>query len=174
MRLTKYDREAFIKAVMDDVPSTNYNEIAEKEIRHAFYRAAPVAAQGLYDDPILRRKYLSTHFVALPGVLQNFSAYLYDEAALNAMRPRLRELDGLATGQKEARAQLEGQVTAAINACTTLKMALERLPEFEKYLPADRDGKTNRSMPVIANLIAGLTEAGWPKDKPLKSGTEGV
>ena len=38
------------------------------------------------------------------------------------------------------------------------------LPEFEKYLPADEQ-KALRSVPVVANLVADFTKAGWPKDK---------
>lgn len=34
------------------------------------------------------------------------------------------------------------------------------LPEFAKYLPQERDGKVIRSMPVIANLVADLMQAG--------------
>lgn len=32
-------------------------------------------------------------------------------------------------------------------------------------LEEERDGKVIRSMPVIANLVADLTAAGWPKGK---------
>ena len=48
---------------------------------------------------------------------------------------------------------------------TRYEQALEILPEFAKYLPQERDGKVIRSMPVIANLVADLMQAGWPKDK---------
>lgn len=33
MRLTKYDKEAIVKAVVDDIPTVDYDEIASKKAR---------------------------------------------------------------------------------------------------------------------------------------------
>lgn len=87
MRLTKHDREAFVRAVMQDVPNTD---------------------------------------------------------TCNALKAKL---------------------TAAIAACFTLKQAKERLPEFVKYLPTDRDSTGTSNLPAVANLVADLVQLGWPKDK---------
>ena len=39
------------------------------------------------------------------------------------------------------------------------------LPEFEKYLPAERDVTGTVNLPV-ANVLAELTNLGWPKGEP--------
>lgn len=46
--------------------------------------------------------------------------------------------------------------------CSTLKTAKERLPEFEKYLPTERGTTGTINLPV-ANTVADLINAGWPK-----------
>lgn len=58
---------------------------------------------------------------------------------------------------------LRKQLTAVIAACTTLKQAKEALPEFIKYLPEEPGNPVDRTLPVVGNLVADLSKAGWPK-----------
>lgn len=81
----------------------------------------------------------------------------------------MRELKSAWDAQTASRNALESKLNAIIGGCTTLKQAMERLPEFVKYLPQERGGKVISTLPAIANVVADLTAAGWPKDKPLKA-----
>lgn len=164
MRLTNSDRDAFVRAVMDDVPKTDYSEQAMKLCEEAFLKAADPRLLAVYNDPKLRDR-LEGRYVALPGYLQNFYHRLVDDKTLTALRSQLEELANKHREQVESRSKLETQLRGAIYGCTTLKQAKEVLPEFEKYLPQERDGKVIRSMPVVANLVTDLMNAGWPKDK---------
>lgn len=161
MKLTKSDREAFVAAVMDDVPQIDYDELAEKRATEIITAAYPAPVKAIYDDKKLR-EYINTQYVGLPGCLQNFygpknfGAELYENEELNALSEKKRAQDA-------AYQALRLDVTAVINSCPTLKVAKERLPEFEKYLPADRDGSGLANLPAVANVVAGLTKAGWPK-----------
>lgn len=75
---------------------------------------------------------------------------------------QLVEIGVLAIEQNKVRAALENQVSGIISTCSTLKTAEERLPEFKKYLPADRGGSGLANL-LVANVLAELMNAGWPK-----------
>lgn len=104
--------------------------------------------------------------------------YIYFPSPLG--RVRLPDADGslnettretLAEYAKQLRSQIDkcndlnSKLTAAIGACTTLKRAKEALPEFEKYLPEDRETTGVGNLPAIANLVTDLMHLGWPKNK---------
>ncbi len=57
-----------------------------------------------------------------------------------------------------ARCKLQG----AIEGCTTRKALMTRLPEFEKYYPAE-EAPMSKNLPALANVIADLSKLGWPK-----------
>ena len=168
MKLTNSDREAFVRAAMDDVPKENYDVPAHKLVLDHLRATVPVDLQNAIAK---YPNFFDAHQVSMPAHLGDFSTCLI---------PAYREVRHIVTGEiyieilalaRKAEAQrlqrdaLESKLRGAINGCNTLKQALEILPEFAKYLPQERDGKVIRSMPVIANLVADLMQAGWPKDK---------
>ena len=75
----------------------------------------------------------------------------------------LDALDAPCRAQKETVSKLRSEVKALIAACHTLKQARERLPEFAKYLPAERSPAPKQNPLMVANTVADLTKAGWPK-----------
>lgn len=172
MRLINADREAFIQAVLDDVPQIDYDEVARSKINAWAVSRMPEALAKAYKE--------------YPGFFKN--GYYYTPGSLNGcyavgedsrydiedrdpvLWKELEELANQKTEQSNKLRDLRVQLRGVIFSCTTLKKAEELLPEFKKYLPADRDGQTDRKMPVISNLVATLTEAGWPKDQPLAQG----
>lgn len=166
MNLNKYDRDAFVAAVMDDVPMVDYKEIANTKAVAAVVALLPKEVQAVYKK--------------FPGYLDNNSVHMPHEFS-NLWMPRpldgfkclqnnaelweeLKQLAVKAKTQEEARDTLSAKLRGAIESCRTLKQAQERLPEFAKYLPADRDGSSITTLPV-ANIVADLTSAGWPKSK---------
>ena len=171
MKLTKFDKEAFVRACIDDVPQINYSEIARTKLMAWAKVIMPDVVQKAYE---LNPAYFETRWVYTPSGLDH--VYLPVVEGGHIVRDKypdvwaeLVQLGADAKAQNEKINNLRGELSGAIGACSTLKQALERLPEFAKYLPADRDGKTVCTLPV-ANLIANLTNAGWPKDKPLAQG----
>lgn len=174
MRLTSSDRDAFVAAAMDDVPKIDYSEQAKRLILAHMKTTVPTDLLAMiekYPDRFV------AHKVCMPLHLEDFYTKLThkyvswgDAVADDAMRKRIGEIDELSRAQTNTHRQLEAKLRAVISECTTLKQAKERMPEFEKYLPEDRDGKVCRQMPVIANLVEDLMAAGWPKDKPKGEG----
>ena len=153
MKLTNYDREAIVRAIMLDVPKI------DKEKRGVAIQAAIVKAMS----PECRKLYnkapdaLRTHFV---GDL--ISEYGRREVVRgDVLDSTVKEI--LAPYHAEDRALYETRIklAAAIKACTTLKGLQTRLPEFKKYFPNQDPKSTN--LPAIANVVADLSKLGWPK-----------
>ena len=71
--------------------------------------------------------------------------------------------------QAEKRESLREGVRGIIEACSTLKQAQERLPEFVDYLPLDRSNQAMANTPAIANVVGELVKAGWPDQKKEKA-----
>jgi hypothetical protein len=167
MRLTRSDKDAFVRAVMDDVPQIDYNDMAAGIARDGIRASLPPdVATTLLNYP----DYFADFAVALPDGLRN----IFVKAAVNHEHSVIKvhmcglwnELEALAKKNREqnaARNGLRSKVSGAIEGCSTLKQALERLPEFEKYLPKERDGTGVSNLPAIANVVSDLMAAGWPK-----------
>lgn len=193
MKLTKQHREDFVRTVMSDVPSTNYQTQAENCARFLYKQFAEKAGViNVSPDRLCVRKcdiYLSKHNQSQKFVRDGREAgwnwnehnvYCFltigvrglteEEVILIEKDSEIQKLIDLFIKEKDKHADLYQKVSAAIAACSTLKQAKESLPEFEKYLPAE-PGKIDRSLPVVGNLVADLTKAGWPAKK--KTGTKG-
>lgn len=162
MRLTNTDRDAFIQSVMDDVPKIDYAEKARSmAMKHAVERMPALVAKS--NPEWVRGEHI--HLGYLPN---GTSAHLPVERGFKfdeAFTSQLLQLAADAKEQEKRLRDLRASVRSAIYGCSTLKQAKERLPEFEKYLPAERDGKYIPNLPAVANLVTELMNAGWPKDQ---------
>ncbi|WP_186216029.1 Nmad5 family putative nucleotide modification protein [Burkholderia gladioli] len=169
MRLSTHHREAFVRAVMDDVPEIDFDEQARVLVQKWATAQLPAKLRALHRE---FSDYFQHESVWLPGSLGNVMCVTNTGAGDTAKRikeapelhVRLNDLSRAKTKQADERRALRAKVTSAIGMCSTLKQAHERLPEFAKYLPAI-EAATDRSVPVVANLVAELAAAGWPKDK---------
>lgn len=166
MRLTKSDKEAFIRAVMDDVPRIDYDEKVRSLLKQWGLASLP---EDLRPLAVKYPEYFAQHWINTPyGVCSAYaiSNLNWASGGFKENEPekyaQLVEIGALAIEQNKARAALENQVSGIISTCSTLKTAEERLPEFKKYLPADRGGSGLANLPV-ANVLAELMNAGWPK-----------
>lgn len=158
MKLTYYDRQAFVRAVMNDVPKITKEDVLPKlqaELLKAMspearklYRKSPKALRSDYDH------YLTT--------AREFVRYVVGDAQ------NVREILQPYKDAVDARDEIENRLQATIKSCSTLKQAKERLPEFEKYLPTERGTTDVTGLPAISNLVADLTKLGWPKDEVAK------
>lgn len=169
MRLTKTDKEAFVKAVMDDVPSVDYDEQVRSKMKAWGLESLPEDLRPLakkYPD------YFETRYVNTPSYCPSFSIICKPDwvyCGFKDQEPeKYAELTAIsveAKAQEETREDMRREVTGLINDCSTLKvaLALARLPEFEKYLPAERDGTGVVNLPV-ANVVTELMNLGWPKE----------
>jgi hypothetical protein len=163
MRLTNSDRDAFIIAVMDDVPRYDYAADAQKLVMERAAEKLPPKVREIWRNAELRGFIQCDTFVRTD--CGTFRAPI-DPQIEGADKTTLAYLAAKSKAQKSSRDELRSRVRAAIYSCTTLKQAKERLPEFAKYLPMDRDGYIDRSVPAISGLVADLSKAGRPKGQP--------
>lgn len=169
MRLTKTDREAFVSAVLDDVPFVDYQEQARVAVQKWAIDHLPPKLKELHKE--FCHFFKTDSIWGLPGTLRSVYVVTADSAVtLGAMKADKKfwamvvKLSEDKKAQTLAREQLQAKIEAAIVACSTVEQAHERMPEFASYLKATAPAK-DRSVPVVANLVADLTAAGWPKDK---------
>lgn len=175
MRLNKYDKEAFVKAVIDDIPSIDYNEQVRSKMKA--FGLSTLPADLL---PMAKKcpGYFGTTCLYTPdgcpnvNVICNVNLFGYSnewKSKHPEMWAELVKIGKLNRQQNEARNAMRAKISAIIDGCGTLKTAKERLPGFEKYLPVDRESHGTTNLPV-ANIVADLTNLGWPKSDPLSTG----
>jgi len=169
MRLTKSDKEAFVRSVMDDVPSVDYDEQVRSKMKAWGLESLPEDLRPLakkYPD------YFEARHVNTPSHCPSVSIICnpnWNWSGFKGQEPepeKYAELTAIsveAEAQEETREAIRRKMTGLINDCSTLKVALARLPEFEKYLPAERDGTGVVNLPV-ANVVTELMNLGWPKE----------
>ena len=166
MRLTKSDKDAFVLAVVQDIPKIDYQEQARAMIYEDSIAQLPAKVQAIARDKTLSHYLeMGNHWHNPFGSVRVFEPRGTCYNSTKEVQAKVIELSKLHNEQEarldEARAKLRG----AIEPCTTLKIALERLPEFEQYLPKQQEKTIH--LPSIANLCADLATLGWPKDKQL-------
>ena len=165
MKLTNYLRNAFVSAVMQDVPVQDFDEQIDKACVEAVAKELPEKLRAAWLDPLLRCYFdtrgLHVHddfYVQAPSPL-----YSYDESnelccrIKNALLP-LAEQGAEARG---VRRELEDKLHAVVAGCNTRKQLVEALPEFEKYAP--QETAKLAGLPAVSGVVADLVAAGWPK-----------
>jgi hypothetical protein len=167
MRLNKYHKNAFVKAVMDDVPKHDYQKDLETVANKEIQEMLPKEIFKIWNDNKLKG-YLETRPLSLHYF--NFSVPLsYEERCSFVERPSIKKIVEADEIQRKERRALRRKIQAAIDSVTTVKKAKELLPEFAKYLPDEKDAPSKLAPAVIANLASDLSAAGWPKKTKGKS-----
>lgn len=155
MKLTKFQKEAVVRAIMHDVPAP------DKSKRHKETQEALVKAMS----PECRKV-----FKATPEVFSDtYEGSLYDSGSWETRRvvkgdaPKgtLEKLVKEYQKADEAYTAANVSLRNAVMSCTTLKMLETMLPEFKKYFPTE--AQPTKNLPAIANVVSDLTKLGWPK-----------
>ena len=181
MKLSKAHKAEFVRAVLADVPTKNYPTQAEdlaRKLCRAKYKELGLDKvdvnrlkyAGIYirvwhdssDTVTVARQergcYLNKSFAQIGG--NGLSDY---EIAEITDCPEMMAIRQGYADERNMLNNLRKQLTAVIAACNTLKQAKEALPEFIKYLPEEPGSAIDRTLPVVGNLVADLSKAGWPK-----------
>lgn len=157
MKIDKYVRQSIVKAIMADVPKP------DKAKRRQDLQAAIVKAMS----PNVRKVFKES-----PGALKTsyFGDLTYDNVSWSSRElvigdvaeQTLNELAKPYRDEDEAISAARCKLQGAIEGCTTRKALMTRLPEFEKYFPAET-APLSKSVPALANVVADLSKLGWPK-----------
>lgn len=164
MRLTNYQRDAFISAIMNDVPKIDYQTQAEAIAKEDAYNQMPVKVKEAFNDKTLLPYFHKQYFYFRGMNFCSVTIYAPEGFDVGAdAKTKLHELNDLKNSQQENRNALESKLRGAIYSVSTLKAARELLPDFLDYLP--EEDKPTKNLPAVANLIVDFKAAGFPKDK---------
>lgn len=170
MRLTKSDKDAFVLAVAQDIPQIDYQEQARSLIYEDSIAQLPAKVQTIARDKTLCH-YLETssYWRSSFGSIRVYEPRGGSYTPTKEVQAKVDKLTELHNEQEQRLTEARAKLRGAIEPCNTLKIALERLPEFEQYLPKQQEKSVY--LPSIANLCADLATLGWPKDKaaPVKA-----
>ncbi len=161
MKIDKYVRQSIVKAIMNDVPKPDKAK-RRADLQAAIVKAMSPEARKLYNKtPSALRTY---HFgeIIYTGNWSSRDLVIGDvnSETLTALAKPYEDEDEAISA---ARCKLQG----AIEGCTTRKALMTRLPEFEKYYPAE-EAPMSKSVPALANVMADLSKLGWPKGEVKK------
>ena len=166
MKLTNYIREAFVRSAMNDVPEVDYQGLATKLVVGHVVSTAPEAIQKAIKARSPESDWVGQSYLSMPGSLHGVyvpGPPTTREAFPQTVRDEIKRLDEALSKQKTQRNELESNLTAAAKSVTTRAALATLLPEFEKYLPANEQAAC-KTLPAVANIMAGFVKAGWPKD----------
>lgn len=159
MKLTNTLRQAFVRAAMNDVPSVDYTEqirtLVNSKVKKLHIKA------GIQD---LHTERLNSHYFNFAHQGFSVRGLTNEEHSQMKLDPELKALEAKYEAQRQEQRKLETSLTGVIAGCNTRKQAVNALPEFEKYLPAD-DVAAIRSLPALANVLTDFVKAGWPKNQ---------
>ena len=129
MKITKYEKESIIRAIMYDVPCTPDN-VLKAEIQKAFVAAMSAPIQKLYKT---HPKALRTDHVSSwdSGMGYRVEFIVGDADVSTAMKPF--------AAKKKARDEAHAKLSAGVNGCTTLAQLKKMLPEFISYFPTESE-----------------------------------
>lgn len=148
MKLTKYDKEVFIRAVMADVKGHDAKKIRE-DIQTAMVAAMSPEVQAIYatHPKALREGYVT-------NVIADYNAVhvVFGDADEGEVVKPWREAN-------KARDKCKRDLESAIKGITTLKKLQDSFPELVKYMPTENEATNN--LPALSNVVANLVKIGW-------------
>ena len=167
-RLTNYQRDAFVTAVIDDIPKVDYDESMRKFLQAFAVTQLPEKLKPLYK---LYPEFFEHNTIYTPSCFSNVSVVCADSKELKdkleqsvEAHQQYEALTELYNSQRETISALRAKVRGMIYSVISVEKAHELMPEFAKYL-GPKGAPIDRSVPVIANVVADLLAAGWPKEQ---------
>ena len=155
MKLSKLTKEAIVRAIWNEVPEVD-DKARKEAIQAALVELFTPEVKTLYKT---QPGALKTEYCSYLGCSMGYEdrfivvADLTEEQINAVLEPYINEDKG--------RIEARNKLTALVMGCSTRNQLVKLLPECEKYLPAE--ASTDRSLPVVANVIADMTKLGWPK-----------
>lgn len=158
MKLTKYQKESIVRAILQDVPKPDFSKRRETAQAAIVKLMSPACRKVYRETP----KALATVYT---GDRLN-DGYGYEGRYIIAGDVGEKQV-GVVLAPFEAeddkRAEASRNLRGAIMACTTLAALKKALPEFSKYYPTEAQSSSN--LPALANVVADLSKLGWPKQE---------
>jgi hypothetical protein len=154
-RITKWDKQSIVKAIMADVPKIDKRKRKE-DLQAAVVKLMSPEVRKVYKT---NPKALAKYHV---GYLISDTSYSDRDVVVGDVTDKqIEDLCKKYKQEEEAFFQTERNLKNAIESCTTMKQLNDRLPEFKKYFPTVEKPVAN--LPALSNVVADLSKLGWPK-----------
>ena len=157
MKLNKYQKQAIVRAIMQDVPPIDKAK-RRTNLQAALVKAMSPEARKLYNrTPSALRTH---HF----GDLIYTGAYVSRELIVGDVnKEAIAELVKPYETEDEEHYAAQRKLQGIVEGCSTLKQLQTLLPEFISYFPTEAEPTKN--LPAVANMVSELSKLGWPKGK---------
>ena len=154
-RINKYEKESIVRAIMADVPTPDKAK-RKAELQADIVKLMSPEARKLYKNtPDALRTY------HLGDIIYDGNWSSRDVIRGDVPAEKIDEMCKKYIAEDRAITDAKRALKGAIEACSTYKQLMTRLPEFEKYYPKP-DAKSS-NLPALANVVADLSKLGWPK-----------
>lgn len=166
MNLTKSHKQAFVRAVMNDVPRTDYAQQLRDKIEAIIVRNLPKEIQEIRKNGKLVHHLEGKTIYALGvnfylrGTVESYGEPSLMQFATESEWSELVEWSRLMKEQDRNRTVLERDLTGSVEGVRTLKQLQNLFPEMVKYMPSQIERTNN--LPAT-NVVSALVQAGWPK-----------
>lgn len=158
MKLTNFLRNAFVNAVMADVPTVDYKSQIRKLVLDDAVAALPPAVHAVWEDRETAG-FVNRYFGVFGGAGVSYPAATERNALSPNVHEKVEALEKQARLQTDARNELLRKLSGVARSVTSRKALAAALPEFAKYLPAE--DAPDRSLPVLAGVVEEFKRAGW-------------
>ena len=156
MKLSKLTKEAIVRAIWNEVPEIDYKarkvanqpalvELFSPDVKVVYKKRPTALNKDIYSGVFSYEMPYQERYLIV--------ADLTEEQIESVLEPY--------TEENAARTRAKDKLEDLVMGCSTRKQLVNLLPECEKYLPAE--ASTDRSLPVVANVISDMTKLGWPK-----------
>jgi hypothetical protein len=147
MRIDRYQKQAIVSAIFQDVPKPD-NNLIKRQAQEALVAAMSPLARELY---VTSPRALASECWSTIFDRQQHRLIVGDADSEEVLKPW--------SSAKNAYDAAKRSLTSAIESCTSLKQLHDRLPEFAAYFPTKDAPAVN--LPAIANLVTDLMKLGW-------------
>lgn len=151
MKLAKFQKEAIVRAIMNDVPDVPKRTF--DEVQAVFVKAMSKECRAAYKK-IPKALKTETCWGKNIGLEYGHHRFVVGDADTSEVMKTLQQA-------YDDRCAVEKKLTDAVMSCTTLKQLNTLLPEFKKHFPTET--QPTKNLPAVANLVADMTKLGWPK-----------
>lgn len=161
MRLTNSLRDAFVNGVLRDIPVIDYNEIMRKTALQAAKDVMPVEVRAAYEK---HPSWFQENWGRRLGGEYFYLPVPNETEFSSEANQTIKDLAARKSEQTEKIDEIRRRLRGAAYSVSTTKALREMFPEFSQYIPED-ETKT-KNLPALANIVADVIKAGWPKGKP--------
>lgn len=170
MRLTKSEKSVIVNRILNDIPSNDAIQRAQKLYQDYAFKQMPAEVKMIYNNP-QTRAYLNIeykHFSGCESVAvyceKNSPIFRSDIVDANLVEAvgemRKEHLEHLGKIRK-----IRCDLDLSFSKITTTLQFRKKFPEFAKYITEAKVEVIDKNLPIANNIITDLKQLGWKNGK---------